>query len=140
MLVAVAGASSGLLLFLSDYPAHVWPLQIVAFIPVLYALTRWCPGHGSALLAGVSLGVFYTVPLLVVLSFPLLMGAPLGLYLTLIWVLFAVGARWLLRWPAVPAALATGALAVLVEWVDFTVVPIWGTAQCFSIRGQSYTH
>ena len=77
---------SGLLLFVSDYPVHAWPLQAVALLPLLYALERLCASRKGALLCGLALGLGSTLPLLAVLEFPLLMGVPLALYLSLLWV------------------------------------------------------
>lgn len=125
-------AVSGLLLFLADHPVHAWYLQAVALIPLLVALAREARSSVDALLAGLATGLVNLVPLAVVLEFPLLMAAGLGLYLTLIWVLLALGCFWTLRrGPAPVGALAAGAVAVLLEWLDFHAVPVWGTAQSF---------
>jgi len=116
----------------SDHPVHAWPLQAVALVPWLYALRRFRPGWGRALLAGFALGFSYTFALSLVLEFPLLLGTALALYLTLLWMILSVGAAWLLRGPPVVSAFAVAALAVLVEWVNSTLIPVWGTAQTFT--------
>ena len=123
---------SGALLFVSDYPLHAWPLQTLALLPFLFALERLCASRRAALLAGLALGLAETLPLLRVLEFPLFMGLPLALYLSLLWMLIGLGIYLLRDWPSPLGPLAAGAVAVLVEWVDFTVVPVWGTAQCFA--------
>lgn len=122
---------SGWFLFLSDYPAHLWWLQCLALLPWLWGLLKFAPGKKVALLAGAFVGLCYTVPLLVALEFPLLESAGLSLYLTALWAVLSFGARVVLAWPPVIGGLAVGAVAVLVEWVDFTVVPVWGTSQSF---------
>ncbi len=132
LLVLGLSALSGALLFLSDYPVHAWPLQLIALCPFLLALERWCRSYRAAALAGLALGLAYTLPLLKVLEFPLLMGLPLGLYLSLLWILIALAGRRVLAWPSPLGPLAVGAVAVIVEWVDFNLVPVWGTAQCFA--------
>jgi len=99
LLLALA-AASGLLLFLADFPVHAWPLQLVALTPLLVGLHALRPSRSAALLAGVVLGLCHTVPISVALEFPLLLGAALAGYITLFWVLFALGARWAFGWPA----------------------------------------
>lgn len=123
--------ASGLLLFASDYPLHLVPLQAVALLPLLLGLIRFCASTRAAALAGLGLGLAYTVPLAVVLEFPPLMGGPLALYLSAIWTLIAAGAWRVLRWPSPLGPLAVGAVAVVLEWIDVSVVPVWGTAQAF---------
>jgi apolipoprotein N-acyltransferase len=123
--------ASGLLLFASDHPLHLVPLQAVALLPLLLGLCRLCASTRAAALAGLALGLAYTVPLAVVLEFPPLMGGPLALYLSVIWTLIAAGAWRVLRWPSPLGPLAVGAVAVALEWIDFTAIPIWGTAQAF---------
>jgi apolipoprotein N-acyltransferase len=126
------GAVSGALLFVSDYPVHAWHLQLIALVPLLVGLDRLCRSSGAAALAGLALGVLYTGPLLLALEFPLAMGLGLAAYLTLVWVLLAVAVHRALRWPGVWGALGAGAAAALVEWLDFSALPVWGTAQCFA--------
>ena len=132
--MALLGLSvlSGVLLFLSDYPVHAWPLQAVALLPFLFGLERRCRSWKAALGAGLALGLASTLPLLRVLEFPLMMGLPLALYLSLLWMLIGLGLYLVRGWPTPIGPLAAGAVVAIVEWVDFSAVPIWGTAQCFA--------
>jgi len=128
LLLALA---SGGLLFLSDHPVHLWPLQVVALVPLLLALLRWSASSTVAAACGLALGAGYTIPLTVVLQLPPLMAAALAVYLTLLWMVFAAAARLLLRWPAPWSGLAVGALAAGLAWVNVSALSIWGTAQSF---------
>lgn len=125
-------ALSGLLVFFSNPPFHAWPLMMVALVPWLVGLARMCASWVAALAAGAFVGLVCFLPLaFFVLEFPLLMGGGLALYLSVLMSLFSVGA-WLVRgWPPVAGALGVAAVAVMVEWVDFTLVPMFGTAQSF---------
>ncbi|MEQ1825830.1 MAG: hypothetical protein ABL921_07775 [Pirellula sp.] len=38
-------AWSGAILFVSDYPLHIWPLHFLAFVPILIALLRTKPSR-----------------------------------------------------------------------------------------------
>jgi len=125
-------AASGLLLFAADFPLHLYLVQAVALVPLLAGLMRLARSTVDALLAGLVTALVMLVPLAVVLEFPLAMAVGLGAYMTVVWVLMTVGAYWVLRGPAPLGAFCAGAVAVAVEWIDFNLVPIWGTAQCFA--------
>lgn len=125
-------ALSGLLLFLSDYPVHAWPLQFIAFIPLLISLTKYCNSNKAAVLAGFILGMFYTLPMALFLKFPWHMAGALAIYLSILWMVFSWGVSRVLSWPFPWNALSAGAVAVLVEWINSSLVPVWGTAQCFA--------
>ena len=127
----LASLLSGGLLFLTDYPVHLWPLQLVALVPWLVALRRWAAGRWAALASGAAFGAAYSAPLLVALDFPLSFALALGAYLGGLWVLLALALHHVNRWSPVWSALGAGAAAVLVEWIDVSLVPVWGTAQCF---------
>ena len=130
----ILASLSGCLLFLSDYPVHAWPVQSVALIPFYVGLIRSVRSTLHAFVSGLALGVFYIVPTLVVLEFPVLMGGGLGLYMAVLWGALAAGSRWAFRVRAIPlgSPIAVGAVAVIVEWIDFSLLPVWGTAQCFA--------
>jgi apolipoprotein N-acyltransferase len=124
-------AASGIALFVCDYPVHFWPLQIVALVPFLFALQR-VRSRFQAGLVGAVCGLFYLVPLSIALSFPWYFAIALAGYMTLIWVAFGALGYGVMRWPLPWAALGLGALMSVLEWVDFSLLPIWGTAQCFT--------
>jgi apolipoprotein N-acyltransferase len=129
-LLLVLAAASGLLLFLADFPVHAWPLQLVALVPLLVGLRVARPSRRGALLAGVVLGLCHTVPIAVALEFPPLMGAALAGYLTVFWVAFALGARAVSGWRAPFGPVAVACVAVVVDFVAYSVFPAFGTAQC----------
>jgi apolipoprotein N-acyltransferase len=122
---------SGALLFAADYPIHGWALQLVALVPLLVALAAVAKSTRAAVAAGAITGLIYTGASVVALEFPLLLGGPLAAYISALWMLLAAGAYQTMRWSQPWGALATGALAAVVEWADCTLVPVWGTAQAF---------
>src|SRR5688572_19751538 len=130
-MVWILAPLTGLLLFASDHPLGLLPLQLVAWVPLLVALERASTGWRAAA-CGILAGLGWTVPLLVVLDFPILFGGGLALYLSLLAGIFALLARFALRRGGpVLGPLAVGAAAVLVSWIDYQLVPVWGTAQSF---------
>jgi apolipoprotein N-acyltransferase len=81
------------------------------------------------LVAGLYMGLAYTLPQLFILRLPVPMSVLLLSWLTMFMVLIAWGCGKLLNDSGVFGALATGALLVVADWVNFTALPIWGTAQ-----------
>src|SRR5436190_1326972 len=68
----LAGALTGALLFVADHPVHAWALELVAFVPLLWALSRASSARWAAA-AGAAAGLTYTGALAIVLEFPVLM-------------------------------------------------------------------
>lgn len=127
----LAALASGLLLFASDFPLHVWWLVFVALVPLWWALAqqrrrgRWLWPIGLiAALANV-------LPLLcfVGVAPPIVAAAALALVQ---WPIVAVLAGRVLDRGAVLGPLAAAAVLALGEWTVWHVVPLFGTAQCFA--------
>ncbi len=138
LLPLLLGSVSGILLFITDFPVHAWWLQIAAFLPWLWSLADRRPGWVVGALSGAALGLFYTGPLAFLLEFHFLMAAGLVLYLTFFWAVTGAAAGWFfcntekIPGKAVGAAIATACAGVLVEWLNVSLIPVWGTAQVFT--------
>ena len=128
-LCRLAGVASGLLMAAPHLYAAAAPLQAVALLPILYVLASRRVRHTTALAAGIYMGLAYTLPQLIVLQMPLPMTLTILLYLTALITVFAWASSQLLRGSAVTGAFAVGAILVVLDWVNFTMLPIWGTAQ-----------
>lgn len=132
-----AAGIGGLLLFASDYPLHAWPLQLVALVPWLWALSSGSDDRSerrptlSFALLGLTFGASYALPLLVVTAFPWLMALALGAYIIAIWAGASIVVARVLRWTGLSGAIAVGSAIVVAEWISTQAVPIWGTAQSF---------
>lgn len=130
LLCRFAGGLSGLLLVVGHlYPAAA-VLQVVALVPILYVLAKRKVGRRAVVvLAGMYMGFCYILPQLIALRLPVVMSLILLVHFTVLMVIFACGSMRLLRGPALAGSFAIGAFLVVLDWVNFTVVPIWGTAQ-----------
>jgi len=125
----LAGLGSGLLLAISNmFPIFV-PLQIIAFIPVFYLGASAQIRSRGMIVAGLYMGLAYTLPQLFVFRLPVPMSALLLVWFTIIMVFIAWSSGKLLIFHGVSGALAMGTLLVLIDWINFTAIPIWGTAQ-----------
>jgi len=126
----LACSSGGLLLFLADYPVQ-WPwLQLVAFVPVLLAVSG-APSALSAVAYSVSWTLGRAIPLgFMVDSFRLpwwarmaVLAYLIGLDLLFVWVVFRVRALG----SGLFALVAAAAFAA-IEAAD-SRLPLWGTAR-----------
>jgi apolipoprotein N-acyltransferase len=129
LICRLAGMCSGLLLAVTNiYPIFV-PFQIIAFIPVFYLGISTRIRSRGMIVAGLYMGLGYILPQLFVLRLPTMMSALLLIWFIIIMIIISWASGKLLIFPGVSGALAMGALLVLVDWINFTAVPIWGTAQ-----------
>ncbi len=125
----LAGLCSGLLLGIpAIYPSLV-PLQLVALLPLFYLTAMEKIRSRGMLVAGLYMGLAYTLPQLLVLRLPVPMSVLLLVWLTMIMVIIAWASGKLLKKSGVSGAFAAGALFVLADCINFTALPIWGTAQ-----------
>ncbi len=125
----VLGAASGLFLTIPQIWMIAAPLQLIAFLPLLYLASKQETTYLKMLHAGVYMGIFYILPQAYVLRMPLIITLILFVELILIFSIFSLISYRLLCKTTLLSAFAVGALFVLLDWINFTVVPIWGMAQ-----------
>ena len=127
---------SGIILALSQPPSRRHWLQLVAFVPILWALSQ-----SQSLLASIALGglfgASYAAITLWMLRLPLLVSGALVVSQSLTWLVFGAFCVRIQTLPPVWGALALGAGATFLVWLETKIVPLWGTAQSFA-RGWSH--
>ncbi len=122
------GFATGFLLTLPGIRPVLAPLQIVALVPALLALRR-VESWGQCVALGIRIGLAYMAPQAVVLRLPPLMSLTLIVYFLLLFIVLAVVAWRILAFRDVWGCLAFGAFLAVLDWVGFTLMPMWGTAQ-----------
>ena len=127
---------SGVMLALSQPPSRRHWLQLVAFVPLLWALNQ-----SQSLIINIALGAIfgasYAAITLWMLKLPKLVSGALIFSQTLTWLLFGAFC-WRIQLLALHwNALATGAGATFLVWLETQLVPLWGSAQSFA-RGWSH--
>jgi len=132
------GMVSGLLLTIPNlYP--IWaPLQAIALLPILYLATRKKTNLSIMITAGVYMGLLYTMPQMIALKLPIPITVILLVELTIFITIFSCGSMYLLRKPTVWRAFSVGAFFVVIDWLNYTIVPIWGTAQSIARPWSQY--
>ena len=134
----LAGIVSGLLLMLPTiYPSFVF-LQLVAFIPIFYVGAKKSSKLTSLAIAGLYMGLTYTLPQMVILKLPMIVTLILLVYLTLVMIVMSCICGFLLkRGNPIFASFAVASFLVVMEFVNISIIPIWGTAQSI-MRPWSY--
>ena len=130
-----AGVIGGLMLAAGQFWGPACVLQAGALGVVLWPAVR-DRRVGAAAMAGLYMGIFYTLPQMVYLLMPVPVTAILLVWTCALLTGLCAGAAFLLRRGGVWGALAVGAVWFLLDAVNVSAVPIWGLAQSF---GRSWT-
>lgn len=127
---------SGVTLAFSQPPSRRHWLQLVAFVPLLWALSQ-SPSLWVSIALGALFGASYTAITLRMLKLPRLVSGALVLSQTLTWILVGAFSFRVQHLPPVWNALALSAGATFLVWLETQIVPLWGSAQSFA-RGWSH--
>ena len=134
----VIGVISGLLMATGNMQGALAPLQAVALIPVFYLGASGKAGRRDLLLAGGYMGLGYILPQLVLFRFPIPVMLVLLVHFTILTMALVWSSANFLRRGTVLSSFAVGALLVVLDWANFTVLPMWGEAQSFGRCWSSY--
>jgi len=133
-----SGALSGLLMALPNIYPDFAVVQIVCLIPILLCLTRWQFKRAVLLLSGMYMALAYTMPQVAFLRLPLPVTLILIIDFVVIMMLLVWIASKLVKHPTVLNCLALGAFVVVLDWANYTAVPLWGTAQSIARSWSSW--
>ncbi len=123
-----AGLGIGLVYAAGNLNGWLAPLQWLA-IGFLGWIALRRPPLGRMILLGLYMGLGYTMPQLVSLRMPVPITVALLLDLTMVMLMMALAAGLFLRHRSVSSVFATAATFCLLDWANYTLLPIWGTAQ-----------
>ena len=127
---------SGVTLAFSQPPSRRHWLQLVAFVPLLWALNQ-SQSLWINIALGALFGASYAAITLWMLKLPTLVSGALVVSQTLTWLIFGAFCWHIQALPPIWNALATGAGATFLVWLETQIVPLWGSAQSFA-RGWSH--
>ena len=125
----LVGGTSGILMATANIYPVAAPLQAIALAGVLYWAVTARAGHRAMLVVGLYMGLAYTLPQMIALRLPPLMAGVLIVNLTIVMVVFAWGSAQLMKKSAIAGSFAVGALLAVLDWANFTAIPVWGSAQ-----------
>jgi apolipoprotein N-acyltransferase len=127
-----AGMLSGLLLAGANLFPYFAPIQLFALIPVFYIAAKREYGFSKVANAAIYMGLCYTVPQMIALRMPVPIAIILLVHLGIIMAALVLGSAFLIRRNTLWGPLAVGAFMAVLDWVNFTAVPLWGTSQAFA--------
>jgi apolipoprotein N-acyltransferase len=133
----LAGAAGGLMLAAGNFFGPLCLLQLGAFIPLLMLAIHDKKLNWTAL-AGLYMGLAYAIPQMIYLRMPIPVTAAL-LFVFVLWLMaLCVLAGWCIRTQTILGCFAFGAAWFLLDWLNYTLVPIWGMSQSFARSWTAY--
>jgi apolipoprotein N-acyltransferase len=114
------------------------PVQFLALLPLLYLLIMRGASSREMVDAGIYMAIAFALPQALLLRLDHITAGLLLLTFTITLPLLTYATSKLCKGAVVSSALAFGALLVLIDWLGFAVVPIWGTAQSLGRSWSSY--
>ena len=133
----LAGAAGGLLLAAGQFWGPACLLQLVAVVPLMVFAIR-DRRIGPAALCGFYMGIAYTIPQMIYLLMPVPVTAALLIWMTGLLTLLCMAIAYFLPKHPVLGPLAIGAVWYVLDWINFTAIPIWGMAQSFARSWTAY--
>jgi apolipoprotein N-acyltransferase len=132
------GLCAGLVLAACNLWPVLVPLQIAAFAAVFYIPARQNIRTSSLLIMGLYLGLGFIVPQVIYLRLPAIMTAVLVANFAAVSVLMSWSAGRAVGTGRICGVLAAAAWVTVLDWVNYTLVPFWGTAQSFARSWSGY--
>jgi apolipoprotein N-acyltransferase len=129
---------AGLLFALCNLYPPVVPLQILAFGLILYIPAKWRVSTGSLALMGLYVGLGYTMPQVFYLRLPAVMTAILVVDLTAMSILLVCSAGLFIRAGGIAGIFVAAACITVLDWANYMLIPLWGTAQSFGRSWSAY--
>lgn len=127
----LAGAAGGLLLAAGNLFGPLCLVQLGALVPLLVLFAR-DKKIGPALLAGFYMGLTFALPQMLYLCMPVPITAILLVEFVVLLIALMMLACWAIRSGTVLGCFVFGAAWFLLDWLNYTAIPIWGMAQSFA--------
>jgi apolipoprotein N-acyltransferase len=133
----LAGVAGGLMLAAGNFFGPLSVLQLAAFVPLMMLAIRDKRPRWTAL-AGLYMGLAYAIPQMIYLRMPLPVTVAL-LFEFVIWLMaLCLLAGWCMKRQTILGCFAFGACWFLLDWLNYTLIPIWGMSQSFARSWTAY--
>jgi len=134
----VCGIVSGLLLGLPNILGVFAPVQCFALLPILICVSRWEFKRSVLLASGMYMALGFTIPQMILLKLPVPISAILILVYIIVMMPMVLAAGRLLGQPGVVRCFVFAGLVVVLDWTNYTALPMWGTAQSIARPWSAY--
>jgi apolipoprotein N-acyltransferase len=133
----LAGAAGGLMLAAGNFFGPLCLLQLGAFIPLMTLAIRDKKPNWTAL-AGLYMGLAFAIPQMIYLRMPIPVTIALLLEFVLWLMALSLLSGWCIKNQTILGCFAFGACWFLLDWLNYTLIPIWGMAQSFARSWTAY--
>lgn len=133
----LAGILGGLMLAAGNFFGPLCLLQLGAFIPLMLLAVRDKKLNWAAL-AGLYMGLAFAIPQMIYLRMPIPVTVALLFEFVLWLTALCLLAGWCIRTQTILGCFAFGAAWFILDWLNYTLIPIWGMAQSFARSWTAY--
>lgn len=133
----LAGAAGGAMLMAGSMYGPLCFLQLFALLPLMILILKE-PRPKAAATAGFYMGLVFTIPQMITLRMPIPITAILLVWFTLLLISLCLCCAVFLPRSVIGGSLAVGAAWALLDWINYTAVPLWGMAQSFARSWTEY--
>ena len=133
----LAGVTGGLLLGAGQFFGPMCILQLFALLPLMVLSIRDKRMRWAAL-AGLYMGIAYTIPQMVYLRMPIPVTVILLVWTTILLIGLCMSIAYFLPAHSILGPLAVGAGWFILDWINYTALPVWGMAQSFARSWTAY--
>jgi apolipoprotein N-acyltransferase len=121
---------SGLLLAAVNIYHNMAPLQLIALLPLFFAIKQ-TPKAGIVLAIGIYAGLGFVVPQMITLKLHVVVTLILLVYFIALFIVISWGCWKIFNAKLGPilGSLCVGAFFTVTDWLNFTLLPLWGTSQ-----------
>lgn len=133
----LAGTAGGLLLAAGQFWGPACILQLIALLPLMLLTLKDKRARWTAL-AGLYMGIAYTIPQMIYLRMPVPVTVILLLWMTILLIGLCMSFAYFLPSHPILGPLTVGVIWYILDWINYTLVPVWGMAQSFARSWTAY--
>ena len=125
----LAGFIAGCFMVAGHFYSPLALLQLFAFLPIMYGTLKYDAPRTQTVVAGLYMAIFCVLPQIAYLRMPVVVTLILLVYMMVIIIAHSFVISLLVKQSAVKAALLTGIVMYMIDYLSCTLVPVWGLAQ-----------
>lgn len=125
----LAGFIAGCFMVAGHFYSPLALLQLFAFLPIMYGALKYDAPRTQTIVAGLYMAIFCVLPQIAYLRMPVVVTLILLVYMMAIIIVHSLVISLLIKQTPVKAALLTGIVMYMIDYLSCTIVPVWGLAQ-----------
>ncbi len=125
----LAGILGGFLLMAGNFYSPLAILQLVAFLPLMIVILRNNGTKANAAVVGLYMSLAYIMPQMYYLRMPVVITVILMVYMVAVVTVLCLITGMLIKRPAISASILIGIAMYSIDYLNCTLLPVWGLAQ-----------